>query len=109
MEVSGLAQEEYSTISAYRFSLLFLVLLSALFLAISLSPFSLLGLADLTGSLVVFFLKPFGVPVVYEDTVIAVFGFKMLINSECTAINLLLIFFVARALPRQSLQRLVFP
>ena len=101
MEVSGLAQEEYSTISAYRFSLLFLVLLSALFLALGLLPASsllgsiLLGLIDLTGSLVVVFLKPFGVPVVYEDTVMAVSGFKMLINSECSAIDFLLIFSVA--------------
>ena len=93
-----MAQEEYSTISAYRFSLLFLVVLSALFLALGLLPvFSFLGLIDLTGSLVVVFLKPFGVPVVYEDAVMAVTvsGFKMLISLECTAINFLLIFSVA--------------
>jgi exosortase/archaeosortase family protein len=103
MEVSGLAQDEYSTISAYRFPLLFLVLLSALILTLGLLPtFSLLGLIllgliDLTGSLVVVFLKPFGVTVVYADTfmTVTVSGFKMLIDAECTAIYFLLIFFVA--------------
>ncbi len=97
MEVSGLAQDEYSTISAYRFSFLFLGLLGALFLALGLLPVSSIvgGLVDLTGSLVVVFLKPFGVPVVYEDAVMAVSGFKMFIDSECTAIDFLLIFSVA--------------
>lgn len=98
-----MAQAKYSTISAYRYSLLFLVLLSALFLAIGLLPvlslFGIIvgGLIDLTASLVVFFLKPFGVPVNYEETAMAVTvsGFKMLIDSECTAINFLLIFSVA--------------
>jgi exosortase/archaeosortase family protein len=101
MEVSGLAQEEYSTISAYRFSLLFLVLLSALFLTLGLLPvFSLFGLflsgfIDLTGFLVVVFLKPFGVPAVYADTFVTVSGFRMLIDAECTALYFLLIFSVA--------------
>jgi exosortase/archaeosortase family protein len=103
MEVSGLAQEEYSTISAYRFSLLFLVLLSALFLAFGLLPVSsllgsiLLGLIDLTGALVVVFLTPFGVPVVYTDTsmTVTVSGFRMLVDAECTAIYFLLIFSAA--------------
>ena len=101
MRVSGLAQEEYSTISAYRFSLLFLVLLGALFLALGLLPVSSLlgsilhGLIDLTGSLVVVFLKPFGVPVVYADTFVTVSGFRMLIDAECTALYFLLIFSAA--------------
>ncbi|WP_207063199.1 archaeosortase/exosortase family protein [Motiliproteus sp. SC1-56] len=98
-----MAQEKYSTISAYRFSFRFLVLLSALFLALGLLPvFSLFGLfigglIDLTGSLVVVLLKPFGVPVIYEDTfaTVTVSGFKMLIDPECTAFYFLLIFSVA--------------
>ena len=93
-----MAQEEYSTISAYRFPLLFLGLLSAPLLAVFLTPASFLfSIIDLTGSLVVVFLKPFGVPVVYADTfmTVTVSGFKMLIDAECTAIYFLLIFSVA--------------
>jgi exosortase/archaeosortase family protein len=96
MDASGSAQEEYSTISAYRFPLIFLGLLSAPLLAIFLPPVSFLSsIIDLTGSLVVVFLKPFGVSADYADTVITVSGFTMHIDLECTAMYFLSIFSAA--------------
>ena len=96
MDVSRLAQEEYSTISAYRFPLLFLGLISAPLLAFFLPPVSfLVSIIDFTCFLVVLFLKPFGVPAVYADTFMTVSGFTMHIDWECTAMYFLSIYSAA--------------
>jgi exosortase/archaeosortase family protein len=96
MDLSKLAQEEYSTISAYRFPLLFLLLISAPLLAYFLTPVSFhYSIIELTSYLVLLFLKPFGVPAVYEDTFLTVSGFTMKIDMECTALYFLSIFSAA--------------
>lgn len=76
-----------------RFVLLFLFLIVITNAAVVVSPDAALSpLVDLTGRLVVVFSKALGLASGWDGSLVAVSGFKMRINLECTAIQFFAIF-----------------
>ena len=91
-----MAQKKDLPLAPYRFFLLFFGILFALYLAVELLLESdVSSIVDMTGILVAFFVKPFGIPAVYEDTFITVSGFTMHIDTECAALHYISIYIAA--------------
>jgi exosortase/archaeosortase family protein len=89
-------QKEDSPLVPYKFFLIFFGILFALYLAFELILDSdASSIVDMTGILVVFFAKPFGIPAIYEDTFITVSGFTMHIDTECAALHYISIYIAA--------------